>query len=386
MNLAQFWPKPTWARACIALAAAILIAIPSLAAVKTAIQNALNLDSQMNVFYARTLDEYLTQFRKQHPIILGLFSNEGGDFYLYMPGQVDQSRANSVPVQYQVVKGVSHSSMALYAILQPYIDGLSTDSNWKADFTAYRQQQVKTLADADQMGLAPEVDAAVHKILTSNIAFIDDMLKAGSIDKAKVSAWAQSVAPLFKTTITAAADYQVGHWMQVMADWKKQLGNQWDQTYGATNSLYVTRRNNIIFTLMAQFFGTEAINERLMLFETTEFSTTPDTILALMSRIVKDRELGKAFFDDYFLMDVELLSTGARQAITKADGARIRPAASMGTYTVGPAHSRIKKFDLANGITPILPPLAPFETNQWPWTTTAVDGRGPSTLKEAMEK
>ena len=85
-------------------------------------------------------------------------------------------------------------------------------------------------------------------------------------------------------------------------------------------------------------------------------------------------------------MDVELLSTGARQAITKADGARIRPAASMGTYTVGPAHSRIKKFDLANGITPILPPLAPFETNQWPWTTTAVDGRGPSTLKEAMEK
>ena len=160
MNLAQFWPKPTWARACIALAAAILIAIPSLAAVKTAIQNALNLDSQMNVFYARTLDEYLTQFRKQHPIILGLFSNEGGDFYLYMHGQVDPIRANSVPVQYQVVKGVSHSSMALYAILQPYIDGLSTDSNWKADFTAYRQQQVKTLADADQMGLAPEVDAA----------------------------------------------------------------------------------------------------------------------------------------------------------------------------------------------------------------------------------
>lgn len=380
------WSKNVWARVGLAIAMVILIALPTLAIMKGAIQNALNLDSQMNVFYAQTLQEYLTQFRKQHPIILGLFSNEGGDFYLYKPGQANPIQADPVPVQYQVVKGVSHSAMALYAILQPYIDGLNSDSQWKQSFSDYRQQQVKTLAEADQMGLEPEVAAAVSTILTSNIAFIDETLEAGKIDKTKVVAWARKVAPLFKTTITAAADYQVGHWMQVMADWKEELGDQWDQTYGATNTLYVTRRNNIIFTLMAQFFGPKAINDRLFLFETTEFTTTSDTMLSLMSRIVKDRELGQAFFDDYFLMDVELLSTGARSAISNADGARVRPSASMGAYTAGPAHSKIAEFDKANGITPMLPPLAPFDSHQWPWITTTVDGQGPSTLGEAMEQ
>ncbi|MCT0200024.1 hypothetical protein KQ313_10070 [Synechococcus sp. CS-1325] len=98
MNPVQFWPKPTWARACIALLAAILIAIPSVEAVKMAIQNTKNLGSQMNVFDARTLKEYLIEFRKQHPIILGLFSNAGGDFYLFIPGQSDPIRADCVSI------------------------------------------------------------------------------------------------------------------------------------------------------------------------------------------------------------------------------------------------------------------------------------------------
>jgi len=377
--------KTTTGRVGVVLALVLLLLSPALAQVPKAIQNALGLDSQMNVYYADTLGKYLIQFRRQHPIILGLFSDSGGDFYLYKPGVAEPIKAPPVPVQYQVVKGVSHSSMALYAILQPYMDGLSTDTAWKGSFAQYRSEMATTLAGVKDMGLKPEVADTVTTILKGNIAFIDSTLAAGTIDKAKVDAWAKAVAPNFETTIAAAADYQVGHWMTVMSQWKKELGSQWDQTYGATNSLYVTRRNNILFTLMAQFFGPDAINDRLMLFETTEFTTTPDAMLSLISRIVKDRELGQSFFNNYFLMDVELLSTGARKAIQNADGAgTIRPGASMGSYTAGPAHKRIAAFDKANGITPLMPPLAPFETHEWPWITSTANGTGPSTLKQAL--
>ena len=34
---------------------------------------------------------------------------------------------------------------------------------------------------------------------------------------------------------------------------KTMLGSDWDKTYGVTSSLYVTRTNNILFTVMAQF-------------------------------------------------------------------------------------------------------------------------------------
>lgn len=367
------------------MALILLLLSPALAQLPRAIQNALGLDAQMNMDYGDTLGQYLTQFRRQHPIILGLFSDTGGDFYLYKPGVAQPLKAPPVPVQYQVVKGVSHSSMALYAILQPYMDGLSSGSAWKSKFSRYRGEMAATLAGVKELGLKPEVAATVTQILNSNIAFIDQTIAAGAIDNAKVDGWARAVAPKFATTIAAAADAQVDHWMTVMSQWKQELGSQWDQTYGATNTLYVTRRNNILFTLMAQFFGPDAINDRLMLFETTEFTTTPDSMLALISRIAKDRELGQSFFNDYFLMDVELLSTGARNAIARADGARVvPPCAAMGSYTAGPAHRRIAAFDKANGITPMLPPLAPFESHEWPWITTTTDGSGPSTLRQAM--
>lgn len=383
-SLASWW-QSSISKLAISLILVLLLILPSYGALKQAFQKALKLDAQMNGYYADTLDAYLVQFRKTHPIILGLFSASGGDFYLYKPGVAEPIKAPPVPLQYQVVKGVSHSSMALYAILQPYIDGLSNDSAWKQKFTQYRAEMASARSSAKEMELQPEVADAVGKILDSNIAFVDQTLATGKVDKDKVDAWARSVAPLFKTTIDAAADYQVSHGMKVMSDWKKELGDQWKDTYGATNSLYVTRRNNILFTLMAQFFGPEAINDRLLLFETTEFTTTPDTILSLISRIVKDRELGQAFFDNYFLMDVELLSTGARNALKAADGARvIPPGAAMGSYAAGPAHQRIAAYDKTNGITPILPPLAPFESHQWPWITTPLEGTGPSTLQEAM--
>ena len=117
------------------------------------------------------------------------------------------------------------------------------------------------------------------------------------------------------------------------------------------HALQVTRRSSSLFTLMAECCGPHAINDRLMLFETTEFTTTPNPLLALISRIVKDRDRGQSFFNDHLLMDVERLSTGAPNAIA---------------------------------ITPMLPPLAPFERHEWPWITTATDGSGPSSLQQAM--
>jgi hypothetical protein len=61
--------------------------------------------------------------------------------------------------------------------------------------------------------------------------------------------------------------------MPVLGDWKAMLGSDWDKTYGASNTIYVARQNNILFSLMAQFFAPDAINDRLILIETISFAT-----------------------------------------------------------------------------------------------------------------
>ena len=36
------------------------------------------------------------------------------------------------------------------------------------------------------------------------------------------------------------------------------LGADWDKTYAASNTIYVARQNNVLFSVLAQFFGRDA--------------------------------------------------------------------------------------------------------------------------------
>ena len=122
------------------------------------------------------------------------------------------------------------------------------------------------------------------------------------------------------------------------------LGGDWDKTYAASNTIYVARQNNVLFSVLAQFFGPDAINSRLMLIETISFTTTPEDMLEALTRIIADRSVGAIFFGNYYLMDYELMGGDARKAIA-ADSAKY-------------------------GMKPFLPPAVPFGSHQWPTLIT----------------
>jgi hypothetical protein len=103
--------------------------------------------------------------------------------------------------------------------------------------------------------------------------------------------------------------------MNVLAEWKAMLGAYWEKTYAASNTIYVTRQNNVLFSVLAQFFGPDAINNRLILIETVSFTTTPADLLQSLTRIIADRSVGSLFFGNYHLMDYELMGGDARAAI-----------------------------------------------------------------------
>jgi hypothetical protein len=120
------------------------------------------------------------------------------------------------------------------------------------------------------------------------------------------------------------------------------------------NTIYVTRQNNILFSVLAQFFGPEAINSRLMLIETISFTTTPEDMLESLTRIIGDRAVGGLFFGNASVMDFELMGGNARDAIIAEAG--------------------------KHGMTPFLPPKVPFGSKQWP--TLITPGTGPASLAD----
>jgi hypothetical protein len=288
----------------------------------------------------------------KHPVILGLFSGAGGRMVLYRPGMAPLD-GPPVPVVYQLLKSVGHSTMALAEVVGPYLDNPDNKS-WRGSMLAYRSRMQSALDGLDATPIQPEWRDNNRTILQNNIAFMDECVAKGVITFATLEAFSKKQAPYLAKDVTWAAQTQVGHWMTVLAGWKTMLGPDWDKAYAASNTIYVARQNNVLFSVLAQFFPPEAINDRLLLIETVSFTTTQADMLDSLTRIIADRSVGSLFFGSYHLMDYELMGGDARVAITTESGKR--------------------------GMTAMLPPAVPFGSHQWP--TLITPGPGAASIAE----
>jgi hypothetical protein len=318
----------------------------------TATQNVLALNSAMFDLYGAAGRVFQQNILAHHPLILGMFSGAGGRFILYRPGQ-PPLEAPPVPVTYQLMKSVGHSTMALAEVVAPYLDN-PADQDWRASLLAYRSRMQSAIETLDQTEMPDSWRGPTKAILTANLAFMDHCAEQKAITTADLQAFATKQAPELKKVIAWAAETQVAHWMGVLAGWKTMLGSDWDKVYAASNTIYVARQNNVLFSVLAQFFPPDAINDRLMLIETISFTSTPDDMLESLTRIIADRSVGALFFNNYHLMDYELMGGNGRAAII-AETAKL-------------------------GIEASLPPTVPFGSHQWP--TLITPGPGPATLAD----
>jgi hypothetical protein len=325
---------------------------PASSPAETATKNVLALNTAMFELYDDAAAVFKANILSKHPVILGLFSGAGGRFILYRPGMAPLE-APSVPIGYQLLKSIGHSTMALTQIVAPYVDN-AANQTWRGPMLAYRSRMQAALDGLDATLMRLEWRDNNRAILRNNIAFMDDCLAKGVISVAAMEAFAKKQGPLLKHDIAWAAQTQVAHWMTVIGEWKTMLGSDWDKTYAASNTIYVARQNNILFSVLAQYFGPEAINHRLMLIETISFTTTPDDMLTSLTRIIADRSVGALFFGNYYLMDYELMGGDARAAIIAESEKR--------------------------GMKPFLPPAVAFGSKQWP--TLITSGPGPATLAD----
>ena len=319
---------------------------------EAATTNVLALNSSMFELYDNSLHIFQNNILAKHPVILGLFSGAGGRFILYRPGMAPLD-APSVPIVYQLLKSVGHSTMALSEVVMPYLENPGNEA-WRGPLLAYRSRMQSALDGLDATSMQEDWRGNNRAILQNNIAFMDACAGKGTISSGDLQAFTNRQAPFLKKNIAWAAQTQVAHWMGVIAGWKQMLGSDWDKTYAASNTIYVTRQNNVLFSVLAQFFGPDAINDRLLLIETISFTTTPDDMLGSLTRIIADRSVGAVFFGNYNLMDYELMGGDGRASII----------------------AEAPKF----GLKPFLPPEVPFGSHQWP--TLITPGPGPASLAQ----
>jgi len=319
---------------------------------EAALKNVLELNVGMFKLYDQALADFQKQFLSNHPLILGLFSGEGGKMTLYRPGK-EVEQAPSVPVIYQILKSTGHSTMAISQIALQYLNK-NNATGWREPLENYLIQNNKALNGLDVVAMNESWRTVVRRILKANTDYLSLSLSKNQLSSEDLNAFARKTLPDLKLIIGWAAQTQVNHWMGVLDKWKADLGEDWDKTYAASNTIYVARQNNILFSVLAQYFGPQAINERLLLIETISFTTTPKELLTSISRILSDRITGEVFFGNKSVMDFELMGGDARKAII----------------------SEMQK----RGKEAFLPPLVPFGSKQWPALVTP--GPGAKTLDD----
>lgn len=322
---------------------------------KIAFNNLYMLNENMFPIYNRSLEIYRKDFLNKHHLIMGLFSGKGGRFILYRPGQ-PPLEADSVPPVYQLAKSVGHCAMATFVLLAPYTSDPSADLAWLGSLKAYRTNVQIAIDSLDALEVQPEVRNLFGDTLKQIATFMDNCIKNGTYTYKEIQSFGQNIKPDLAKLIDVATNVQVKHWWKVLEQWKKMIGKDWDSTYGLSNSIYVARQNNILFSILVQFFGEKAMDDRLMLLETTDFTTTPELMMDAFMRIVSDRMIGSVFFKNGRLMDFELLGGSGRKMI-EAEAT-------------------------AHGVKAILPPQVPFNSNAWPWKTDSSTGTGPSNMDQ----
>ena len=124
-------------------------------------------------------------------MILGLFSGAGGRFILYRPGQAPLE-APQVPIVYQLMKSVGHSTMALSQVVGPYLEN-PADQSWRGSMLAYRSRMQSALDGLDATPMQPDWRDTVRTILTNNLAFMDECLNKGSISFAALEAFTKKL-------------------------------------------------------------------------------------------------------------------------------------------------------------------------------------------------
>ncbi|MER8046567.1 hypothetical protein [Streptomyces sp. NPDC094032] len=300
----------------------------------------LDLGDAMRSVYRHAASAWRERLLDTTPVILALFDGAGGRLLLHTPGRPPVS-APPVPAVYQRLKDLAHAPVAAFEL------ATSPTRVPREAHDQLRTALAHALKDLGGYGLGPEEARAARAALGLCDRLLTRLDDDGRVPEEHVGRFARECAPLVLCLTERAADAQVGHWTKVLDSWQAELGGSLEHVYAAVNTVYVTRTKNILFTVLAQYVGEQAIGERLFLFETSEFTTTEDRMLDLLTRVVADRELGRAFFGQGRVMDVEILGDAAREAVRREMARRGREA--------------------------LLPTTAPYDNRQWPWATACAD-------------
>jgi hypothetical protein len=251
-------------------------------------------------------------------VIVALFSPSGGQFVLYRPGQ-SPLVAPALPqaADYELATMIEHTAMATYALAIDGMNNPTASPSWQEQMQSYQIKVKAADADVNSLNVSDGEKTLFHKILGATDDFIAMNLKQNTLSQQSTNAYAEALKLYFMQLSNIVIGAEVGHWMQVTADWKKLLGSDWSNTYGVVMYIPTRQKNNILLGILAHYMGKDTIGKRLFYFTTSNYTPTADEAMTQLAKATPDKVLANIIFGEYYLSYSQILGQVARARISE---------------------------------------------------------------------
>ena len=148
---------------------------------ETATHNLMKLNQSIFGIYEHAIKIFEKDLFSKHPVIIAQLSGSGARMVLYRP-DFPPEEASPIPFVYQVMKALSHSTLAVTEIVLPYVDR-SDDQSWIPSMRTYLAETKMARERIDLVDMPDKSRANARAIRDINIQFMEGCLVRGHISK-----------------------------------------------------------------------------------------------------------------------------------------------------------------------------------------------------------
>ena len=214
---------------------------------------------------------------------------------------------------YDPVKTIAHIPLAIYVTLTPG-NGAIDDGRLKT-LNGLRELIPPAEASLDILKLPAATLARQRQIVTSSLAFLDNVAGKRRFTRSALVDFTRSMAPLVMENVTEATRAQLDATHAQVSAWRRELSSrEWDELHVLIIGPHMPREDLVVTQYFLRLLHEPKEGRRVVYAESL---WEEPKALDLLGTHLLDGSVGEAFFGDYMRMHRDLLGDAAGQYLPR---------------------------------------------------------------------
>ena len=217
---------------------------------------------------------------------------------------------------YHDLKTVAHIPLGIFCVLSNR-EGEKLSAKAKEKLREFRTLMVPALDSVPRVFETPIVRDRQTKMLSQCVDFTDSILAAGACNDAKLDQFIDEARSNVLKNVEGATRLRIDNYHQQMKQWRKILSDaEWKRLYVIIPGAALPRKNS----MAVQYFSKalqEAGEGKRIIYAESQFDESQDMLL--LGTHILDAQAAKAFFDDPWRLQRDMLASAADSYLDTLD-------------------------------------------------------------------